>query len=94
MSTDTTTQSNSMGGYAHIDGLDLYYETHGAGRPMVLLHVEAFKLPRPAARGPVDLERAALGHVLDELEQYATWVERVGERAPDRHRLAIAHRRT
>jgi pimeloyl-ACP methyl ester carboxylesterase len=24
--------------YAHVNGLDVYYETHGAGRPLVLLH--------------------------------------------------------
>lgn len=26
------------GAYAHINGLDMYYEIHGAGRPLVLLH--------------------------------------------------------
>jgi pimeloyl-ACP methyl ester carboxylesterase len=24
--------------YAHLPGLDIYYEVHGAGRPLVLLH--------------------------------------------------------
>ncbi|MDQ6683224.1 MAG: alpha/beta hydrolase [Chloroflexota bacterium] len=28
----------SQGRYAQINGLDLYYETHGSGRPMILLH--------------------------------------------------------
>jgi pimeloyl-ACP methyl ester carboxylesterase len=27
-----------MGQYADVNGLHLYYETHGAGRPMILLH--------------------------------------------------------
>jgi len=26
------------GSYADVNGIDLYYETHGAGRPMILLH--------------------------------------------------------
>ena len=25
-------------GYAHINGLELYYETHGEGEPLILLH--------------------------------------------------------
>jgi pimeloyl-ACP methyl ester carboxylesterase len=25
-------------GYASLNGLDMYYEVHGAGRPLVLLH--------------------------------------------------------
>jgi pimeloyl-ACP methyl ester carboxylesterase len=28
----------SMGAYADVNGINLYYETHGAGRPLVLLH--------------------------------------------------------
>ncbi|MFN8497148.1 MAG: alpha/beta hydrolase [Anaerolineae bacterium] len=28
----------SVGNYAQVNGLDLYYEIHGAGRPLVLLH--------------------------------------------------------
>ena len=26
------------GGYADVNGINLYYETHGSGRPLVLLH--------------------------------------------------------
>ena len=26
------------GAYAEVNGINLYYETHGAGRPLVLLH--------------------------------------------------------
>ena len=26
------------GAYAHVNGLEMYYESHGAGRPLVLLH--------------------------------------------------------
>jgi pimeloyl-ACP methyl ester carboxylesterase len=36
----TTTWSSGIGGgrYADVNGLHLYYETHGSGRPMILLH--------------------------------------------------------
>jgi pimeloyl-ACP methyl ester carboxylesterase len=29
---------NEMSGYASVNGLEMYYEIHGAGRPLVLLH--------------------------------------------------------
>jgi pimeloyl-ACP methyl ester carboxylesterase len=38
MTTDWTTEVKGTGAYAEINGLDLYYETHGSGRPMILLH--------------------------------------------------------
>jgi len=28
----------AQGHYAPVDGLDIYYEIHGTGRPLVLLH--------------------------------------------------------
>jgi len=37
-STDWTTQATGTGGYADVNGLHLYYETYGTGRPLVLLH--------------------------------------------------------
>ena len=33
-----TTERTATGEYADVNGLHLYYETHGAGRPMILLH--------------------------------------------------------
>ena len=36
--TDRTTETTGIGEYADVNGLNLYYETHGAGRPMLLLH--------------------------------------------------------
>lgn len=36
--TDWTTETNGAGHYADVNGLHLYYETHGAGRPLILLH--------------------------------------------------------
>ena len=36
--TDWTTEAKGTGQYADVNGLHLYYETHGTGRPLVLLH--------------------------------------------------------
>ena len=38
MTTDWTTKANSTGQYAEVNGINLYYEIHGSGRPLVLLH--------------------------------------------------------
>src|SRR3979411_2932874 len=38
MSTSRTTGTKATGKYAKVNGLNLYYETHGAGRPLILLH--------------------------------------------------------
>ncbi|MGW0228176.1 alpha/beta fold hydrolase [Actinopolymorpha singaporensis] len=38
MSTEWTAQSSGTGEYAEVNGINLYYETHGTGRPMILLH--------------------------------------------------------
>ena len=34
----TTTNKKGTGQYAHVNGLDLYYDVHGTGRPLILLH--------------------------------------------------------
>ena len=34
----TNQESTSNGAYAEVNGLNLYYETHGTGRPLILLH--------------------------------------------------------
>ena len=36
--TDWTTEAKGTGQYADVNGINLYYETHGTGRPLVLLH--------------------------------------------------------
>jgi len=36
--TDWTSETKGTGTYADVNGLHLYYETHGSGRPMILLH--------------------------------------------------------
>src|SRR3989442_2096760 len=38
MKTDWTTDVKGSGQYAEVNGIKLYYETHGAGRPLILLH--------------------------------------------------------
>ena len=36
--TDWTTDAKGTGAYADVNGINLYYESHGAGRPVILLH--------------------------------------------------------
>lgn len=36
--TDWTTETKGAGQYADVNGLHLYYEIHGAGRALILLH--------------------------------------------------------
>src|ERR1700737_60207 len=38
MSSNWTAQAKGVGQYAKVNGINLYYETHGIGRPLVLLH--------------------------------------------------------
>ena len=36
--TDWTTGTSGAGQYAEVNGINLYFETHGSGRPLILLH--------------------------------------------------------
>ena len=38
MTTTWTNEAAGLGEYADVNGLHLYYETHGTGRPLILLH--------------------------------------------------------
>jgi pimeloyl-ACP methyl ester carboxylesterase len=38
VATNRTTDENRTGRYADVNGINLYYETHGTGRPLILLH--------------------------------------------------------
>jgi pimeloyl-ACP methyl ester carboxylesterase len=38
MTTNWTTDVKGTGQHAEVNGINLYYETHGAGRPLILLH--------------------------------------------------------
>ena len=58
MTTKWTTEAKGAGAYADVNGINLYYEIHGTGRPLVLLHggLGASEMFGPA------LERIAEGH--------------------------------
>jgi pimeloyl-ACP methyl ester carboxylesterase len=36
--TNWTSETTGAGAYAQVNGLNMYYETHGSGRPLILLH--------------------------------------------------------
>src|SRR6202171_1951807 len=38
MTGDRATQTKGSGKYAEVNGITIYYETHGSGPPMILLH--------------------------------------------------------
>src|SRR6266853_5045189 len=38
MTSDWTAEAKGAGNYADVNGINLYYETHGSGRPLILLH--------------------------------------------------------
>ena len=38
MTTEWKSTTTGTGDYAEVNGINLYYETHGSGRPMILLH--------------------------------------------------------
>jgi pimeloyl-ACP methyl ester carboxylesterase len=38
VTTSWTSETKGAGAYADVNGINLYYETHGTGRPIVLLH--------------------------------------------------------
>jgi pimeloyl-ACP methyl ester carboxylesterase len=38
MTTDWASGAKGAGAYADVNGINLYFETHGAGRPLILLH--------------------------------------------------------
>jgi pimeloyl-ACP methyl ester carboxylesterase len=38
MTTDWTSDAPGRGAYADVNGINLYHETHGTGRPLILLH--------------------------------------------------------
>ena len=58
MTTDWTTEAKGAGAYADVNGINLYYEVHGTGRPIMLLHGG---LGSGEMFGPA-LERLAEGH--------------------------------
>jgi pimeloyl-ACP methyl ester carboxylesterase/uncharacterized protein YndB with AHSA1/START domain len=70
----TTAAAAGKGSYASVNGLEMYYETHGSGRPLVLLHgglntIEtSFGSVLPyfaATRKVIAVEQQAHGHTPD-----------------------------
>ena len=38
MAIQSKTEATETGAYAEVNGVNLYYESHGTGRPLILLH--------------------------------------------------------
>jgi len=57
---DWTTETMGAGEYADVNGLHMYYETHGSGRPLILLHGG---LGSSEMFGPI-LPELAAGHLV------------------------------
>lgn len=66
--------TTSHGRYAHVNGLDMYYEIHGEGQPLVLLHGALSAIgtsfgklvpPLSATRQIIAVEQQAHGHTAD-----------------------------
>src|SRR2546430_4610282 len=38
VTTNRPSEAKGTGAYTEVNGIDLYYETHGTGRPLILLH--------------------------------------------------------
>lgn len=90
------TTSNAR--YAHINGLDMYYEIHGSGQPLVLLHgaLSAIGtsfgklLPQLAAtRQIIAVEQQAHGHTAD-IERPLTYEQMADDTAALLQQLGIA----
>jgi len=71
--TTKTTSQEATGNYAPVNGLKIYYEIHGAGQPLVLLHggvggIEMFGPNLPAfstTRKVIAVDLQAHGHTAD-----------------------------
>src|SRR5438552_894247 len=67
------TMTNNKGSYAPVNGLEMYYEVHGTGKPLVLLHgglgtVDMFAQLLPAlaeTRQVIAVELQGHGHTAD-----------------------------
>ena len=71
--TNKTSQASAAGGYASVNGLNMYYEIHGSGEPLVILHggmstIGAFYRILPAlakSRQIIAVEQQGHGHTAD-----------------------------
>ncbi|AGC46052.1 alpha/beta fold family hydrolase [Myxococcus stipitatus DSM 14675] len=66
-------QTTAPGAYAQVNGLNLYYETHGTGRPLIVLHgalstidsMQPFIAELAKTRQVIAVELQAHGHTAD-----------------------------
>ena len=72
--TPATISTRTESAYASVNGLDIYYETHGSGRPLVLLHgglstigTDFGQVLQPLAetRRTIGIEQQGHGHTAD-----------------------------
>jgi pimeloyl-ACP methyl ester carboxylesterase len=71
---ESTQTSDHTGGYAPVNGLQMYYEEHGSGQPLVLLHGNLSTIgvdfggiipPLAKSRRVIGVEQQAHGHTAD-----------------------------
>ena len=89
----------STASHAHINGLDMYYEIHGSGQPLVLLHGALSAIgtsfgkllsPLSATRQIIAVEQQAHGHTAD-IERPLTYEQMAGDTAALLRHLGIDH---
>ena len=61
MTINWSAETHGNGAYADINGLHMYYETHGTGRPMILLH-GGLGVGRDVRADPANARRGPPGH--------------------------------
>jgi hypothetical protein len=55
MTSGDATRASGAGDYAPVNGLEMYHEVHGAGRPLVLLHGALSNIETDYARVSCDV---------------------------------------
>src|SRR3712207_4309358 len=91
------TRASEAGGYASVNGLETYYETHGTGRPLVVLHgaymtIEAMGEVVPAlaeTRRVVAVELQGHGRTADVVDRPITYEGMADDTAALLRHLAI-----
>ena len=56
--TNVSAQQKPTTGYAPVNGINMYYEVHGGGEPVVLLHGAFMTITNNRAQGRFNLRRA------------------------------------
>ena len=97
MTNGDETRASEAGGYASVNGLEMYYETHGTGRPLVVLHgaymtIEAMGEVVPAlaeTRRVVAVELQGHGRTADVVDRPITYEGMADDTAALLRHLAI-----